>query len=159
MREVVEQEQALVRRGAAGRRRWRSRGGAAHGEGLEGEAEAEHVGEGALERPRPAPAPLQEDQRRLVQTQRDGRVPASQVRAATAAVAITEAAVRATGFPGWCLGGSRGFSPAAPRREQVRLRRHAGGGRLHRVAEGVAVEGPTTNYMVRGRREQRKRVD
>lgn len=52
----------------------------AHGEGLECEADAEHVGEDRLERPRPAPAPLEEDERRVVQPQRDGRVPGARRR-------------------------------------------------------------------------------
>ena len=46
----------------------------AHGERLEGEAEAEQVGEDGPERRRPAAA-LEEDQRRVAQPQRDGRVP------------------------------------------------------------------------------------
>ena len=46
----------------------------AHGERLEGKAEAEQVGEDGPERRRPAAA-LEEDQRRVAQPQRDGRVP------------------------------------------------------------------------------------
>ena len=47
----------------------------AHGEGLDGEAEAVHVGEDGLDRPRPAAAPLEEDERRVAQPERYGRVP------------------------------------------------------------------------------------
>lgn len=70
---MLEQEQGLARVLRKG-----DRGEVeepAHGEGLEGEADAEHVGEDGLERPRPAPAPLEEDERRVAQPQRYGRVP------------------------------------------------------------------------------------
>ena len=72
-REVVEEELGLAREARGG-----DGGGEveqpAHGERLEGEAEAEQVGEDGPERRRPAAA-LEEDQRRVAQPQRDGRVP------------------------------------------------------------------------------------
>lgn len=70
---MLEEELGLAREGRGG-----DDGGEveepAHGERVEGEAEAEQVCEDAPEWPGPA-APLEEDERRVTQPQRDGRVP------------------------------------------------------------------------------------
>lgn len=72
-REVPEEKLGLAREARGG-----GDGGEvekpAHGERLEGEAEAEQVREDGPEGPRPTAA-LEEDERRVAQPQRDGRVP------------------------------------------------------------------------------------